>query len=69
MFRYRENLRAGLAADVATSSAVGRVGEAITSAAGAVIVAFLALTLSTLGQLRAYGPSLAIAARRTRSTR
>lgn len=61
VFRYRENLRAGLPADLAMSAAVGRVGEAITSAAGAVIVAFLALTLSTLGQLRAYGPSLAIA--------
>jgi RND superfamily putative drug exporter len=30
-------------------SAVARVGEAIASAAGAVIIAFLALTLSTLG--------------------
>ncbi len=42
-------------------SAVTRVGEAITSAAAAVIIAFMALTLSTLGMFRALGPALAIA--------
>ena len=42
-------------------SAVARVGEAIASAAGAVIIAFLALTLSTLGLFKALGPALAIA--------
>ncbi|MEC3953983.1 MMPL family transporter [Nocardia sp. CDC153] len=61
MFRYRERLRAGEDAKTAMISAVTRVGEAITSAAGAVIIAFLALTLSTLGMFRALGPALAIA--------
>jgi RND superfamily putative drug exporter len=61
MFRYRERLRAGEDAKTAMISAVTRVGEAIASAAGAVIIAFLALTLSTLGLFRALGPALAIA--------
>ncbi|QIS08899.1 MMPL family transporter [Nocardia arthritidis] len=61
MFRYRERLRAGEDPKTAMVSAVTKVGEAITSAAGAVIIAFLALTLSTLGMFRAMGPALAIA--------
>ncbi len=61
MFRYRERLRAGEDPKTAMISAVTRVGEAIASAAGAVIIAFLALTLSTLGLFRALGPALAIA--------
>ncbi|MBF6167472.1 MMPL family transporter [Streptomyces gardneri] len=61
MFRYRERLRAGEDAKTAMVSAVSRVGEAITSAAGAVIIAFMALVLSTLGMFRAMGPALAIA--------
>ncbi|MGH4035061.1 MMPL family transporter [Actinomycetota bacterium Odt1-20B] len=61
MFRYRECLRAGDEPKQAMINAVGRVGEAIASAAGAVIIAFLALTLSTLGFLRQMGPALAIA--------
>ncbi|HEY7222602.1 MAG TPA: MMPL family transporter [Micromonosporaceae bacterium] len=61
MFRYRERLRAGEDPKTAMVSAVTRVGEAIASAAGAVIIAFLALTLSTLGLFRALGPALAIA--------
>ena len=61
MFRYRERLRAGVPAGVAMTQAVSRVGEAITSAAAVVIIAFLALALSSLGQLRAWGPALAIA--------
>ncbi|MFQ6324666.1 MMPL family transporter [Nocardia sp. CWNU-33] len=61
MFRYRERLRAGEDPKTAMVSAVTRVGEAITSAAGAVIIAFMALTLSTLGMFRALGPALAIA--------
>ncbi|MFI5695351.1 MMPL family transporter [Kribbella sp. NPDC051586] len=60
MFRYRERLRAGEDAKTAMVSAVTRVGEAIASAAGAVIIAFMALTLSTLGMFRAMGPALAI---------
>src|SRR5215831_9674177 len=46
MFRYRERLR---------------VGEVISSAAGVVIFAFLALVLSTVSVLRSLGPALAIA--------
>lgn len=61
MFRYRERLRAGDESKEAMINAVGRVGEAIASAAGAVIIAFLALVLSTLGFLKQMGPALAIA--------
>ncbi|WP_409061372.1 MMPL family transporter [Streptomyces sp. SYP-A7185] len=61
LFRYREALRAGEDSKGAMIHAVERVGEAITSAAGAVIVAFAALTLSSLGMLRSMGPALAIA--------
>ncbi len=61
MFRYRERLRAGEDAKQAMISAVTRVGEVIASAAGVVIVAFLALLLSTLSVLRSMGPALAIA--------
>ncbi|WP_395297064.1 MMPL family transporter [Kitasatospora hibisci] len=61
LFRYREFLRAGLEPRPAMAEAVARVGETIASAAGAVVVAFLALTLSTMGMLRAMGPALAIA--------
>ncbi|MEU5184597.1 MMPL family transporter [Streptomyces longwoodensis] len=61
MFRYRERLRAGDEPKQAMINAVARVGEAIASAAGAVIIAFLALVLSTLGFLKQMGPALAIA--------
>jgi len=61
MFRYRERLRAGDEPKQAMVNAVARVGEAIASAAGAVIIAFLALILSTLGFLKQMGPALAIA--------
>ncbi|MGW4464919.1 MMPL family transporter [Micromonospora sp. NPDC004704] len=61
MFRFRERLRLGEDPKTAMVSAVARAGEAIASAAGAVIVAFLALTLSTLGLFRSLGPALAIA--------
>ncbi len=61
MFRYRERLRTGEDPKTAMISAVTRVGEAIASAAGAVIIAFLALTLSTLGLFKSLGPALAIA--------
>ncbi|MFJ8154146.1 MMPL family transporter [Streptomyces sp. NPDC094468] len=60
MFRYRERLRAGDEPKLAMINAVDRVGEAIASAAGAVIIAFLALVLSTLGFLKQMGPALAI---------
>ncbi|MFB7721420.1 MMPL family transporter [Nocardia sp. NPDC056100] len=61
MFRYRERLRAGEDPKTAMISSVARVGEAITSAAAAVIIAFGALMLSTLGMFRALGPALVIA--------
>ncbi|WP_192768060.1 MMPL family transporter [Plantactinospora soyae] len=61
MFRYRERLRLGEDSKTAMVSAVARAGEAIASAAGAVIIAFLALALSTLGLFRSLGPALAIA--------
>ncbi|WP_194896060.1 MMPL family transporter [Catenulispora pinisilvae] len=61
MFRYRERLRAGDAPKEAVAAAVTKAGEAILSAAGAVIVSFMALTLSTLGLFRSLGPALAIA--------
>ena len=61
MFRYRERLRAGDEPKQAMVNAVARVGEAIASAAGAVIIAFFALVLSTLGFLKQMGPALAIA--------
>jgi RND superfamily putative drug exporter len=61
MFRYRERLRLGEDPKQAMVSAVTRVGEVIASAAGVVIVAFLALLLSSLSILRSLGPTLAIA--------
>jgi RND superfamily putative drug exporter len=60
MFRYRERLRAGDDHKEAMINAVGRVGEAIASAAGTVIIAFLALCLSSISFLKQMGPSLAI---------
>ncbi|MFJ2744324.1 MMPL family transporter [Streptomyces sp. NPDC087440] len=61
LFRFREQLREGTAPKDAMLKAVSVVGETIASAAGAVIVAFLALLLSSMGMLRAMGPALAIA--------
>jgi RND superfamily putative drug exporter len=61
MFRYREALRAGEDSKQAMVSAVSKAGRAIATAAGVVIVAFLALLLSTLSVLRSIGPALAIA--------
>jgi RND superfamily putative drug exporter len=61
LFRYRERLRAGEPAKQAMESAIGRVGPAIATAAGAVMIAFLALTLSSLSLFRQLGPALAIA--------
>ena len=61
LFRYRERLRAGEQPKEAMVNAIGRVGPAIATAAGAVVIAFLALTLSSLGLFRSLGPALAIA--------
>jgi putative drug exporter of the RND superfamily len=61
LFRYRERLRLGEDAKTAMVETVERVGEAIASAAGAVIVAFLVLMLASLKSFGALGPQLAIA--------
>ena len=61
LFRYRERLRAGEDKKTAMVQAVERVGEVITSAAAAVIVAFLVLLLATFGGFGSLGPALAIA--------
>ena len=61
LFRYRERLREGEEKRDAVAHALERAGEAIASAGGAVIVAFMALVLSSLGIFRSIGPALAIA--------
>lgn len=61
LFRYRERLRQGADTRESVVYALERAGEAIASAGGAVIVAFLALILSSLGIFQAIGPALAIA--------
>ncbi len=61
LFRYRERLRAGDQPKQALITATTRIGEVIASAAAAVIIAFSALSLSSLGFLHALGPSMAIA--------
>ena len=61
LFRYRERLRAGVDAKASMVQAVARVGPAIATAAGAVIIAFLALTLSSITLFRSLGPALAVA--------
>lgn len=61
MFRYRERLRMGEDHKEAMVNSVTRVGEAIASAAGAVIISFLALSLSSVSFLKQMGPALAVA--------
>ncbi len=61
LFRHRERLRQGADVRASVVHAMERAGEAIASAGGAVIVAFLALILSSLSIFRAIGPALAIA--------
>lgn len=61
LFRYRERLRDGAESRDAVGYAIERAGEAIASAGGAVIVAFMALVLSSLSIFRSFGPALAIA--------
>lgn len=61
LFRYRERLRQGDEPRGAVVHALERAGEAIASAGGAVIVAFMALILSSLSIFRSIGPALAIA--------
>lgn len=59
LFRYRERLRAGDLPREALVAAVARVGEAVTSAAGVVALAFATLVVSPLGSFRTLGPTLA----------
>ncbi|HJU01179.1 MAG TPA: MMPL family transporter, partial [Actinomycetes bacterium] len=61
LFRFRERLRAGDDPKVAIATAVERVGQAIASAAGVVIIAFSAMLLASLGFFTTLGPSLALA--------
>jgi putative drug exporter of the RND superfamily len=61
LFRLRERLRAGDDPKVAVATAVERVGEAIASAAGVVIIAFSAMLLASLGFFTTLGPGLAVA--------
>lgn len=61
LFRYRERLRAGDDKKQAMIVSVERVGEAIASAAGAVVIAFGAMLLATFGSFKSMGPGLAIA--------
>ena len=61
LFRLRERLRAGDTIEEAVATTVERVGEAIASAAAAVIIAFCALALATFKAFTSLGPALAIA--------
>ena len=61
LFRYREQLRTGAEVKESVVHALERAGEAIASAGGAVIVAFMALVLSSLSIFKSIGPALAIA--------
>jgi RND superfamily putative drug exporter len=61
LFRYRERLRLGEDKKTAMIVTVERVGEAIASAAGAVMIAFLVLLLAKFKSFGALGPQLAIA--------
>ncbi|TNM36678.1 MMPL family transporter [Nocardioides albidus] len=61
LFRHRERLRTGATVKDSVVHSLDRAGEAIASAGGAVIVAFMALVLSSLSIFRAIGPALAIA--------
>lgn len=61
LFRHREQLRTGADVRSSVEHAMERAGEAIASAGGAVIVAFLALVLSSLSIFKSIGPALAIA--------
>jgi len=61
LFRYRERLRRGEDQKTAMVSAVQRVGQVIASAALAVVIAFCALILASLGMLRSMGPAMGIA--------
>jgi RND superfamily putative drug exporter len=60
LFRYRENLAAGMPADEAIVTAGSRVGTSITFSALTVVCALLSLLLASFGLYRGVGPGLAI---------
>jgi putative drug exporter of the RND superfamily len=60
LFRYRENLSAGMSTDDAILGAGLRVGRSITFSALTVICALLSLLLASFGLYRGVGPGLAI---------
>jgi putative drug exporter of the RND superfamily len=60
LFRYRENLAAGMPTDDAIVAAGSRVGTSITFSALTVICALLSLLLASFGLYRGVGPGLAI---------
>jgi RND superfamily putative drug exporter len=60
LFRYRENLAAGMSTDHAILAAGSRVGRSITYSALTVICALLSLLLASFGLYRGVGPGLAI---------
>ncbi len=60
LFRYRENMAAGMPTDEAIVAAGSRVGTSITFSALTVICALLSLLLASFGLYRGVGPGLAI---------
>jgi len=60
VFRVREGLRSGLAANDAVARAVARVGESISASAGTVILALLTLLFASFGIYHDLGVPLAI---------
>jgi putative drug exporter of the RND superfamily len=60
LFRYRENLAAGMSTDDAILTAGHRVGRSITFSALTVICALLSLLWASFGLYRGVGPGLAI---------
>ena len=60
LFRYRENLAAGMPTDEAIVAAGSRVGTSITFSALTVVCALLSLLLASFGLYRGVGPGLAI---------
>ncbi len=60
VFRYREQVARGDSALDALRFAVARAGAVVTSAAGTVIAAFAALSVSSLSELRTLAPGLII---------
>lgn len=60
LFRYREHLAKGESPEQALRTALTKVGEVITSAAGTVIAAFAALLVASLESLRTLAPGLIV---------